>query len=164
MKKITKKFMTLFVRGILISIIIVAVILLINVNMKRMRGNISVNVGGTVYELSSVECRYVGGGDDEELTYYSTSSGLAFKNTGFRTGMYEYTFPIQTENLNISPRIFIFKSNRYDVYNLDIDIRIYEEGDNGTWNAYVYVDMNGINYQQMLENIEYNGLKFQIGP
>lgn len=156
--------MTLLVRGILISVIIVAVILLINANMKRMRGNISVNVGGTVYELGSVECRFVGGGDDEKLTYHSTSSGLAFKNTGFGTGMYEYTFPIQTENLNICPRILIFKTNRYDVYNVDIDIRIYEDGDNGTWNAYVYVDMNGINYQQIFPDIEYNDLEFQVGP
>lgn len=129
--------------------------------VNRLRGTVFVTVNGEGYQVERVHCRY----EDrrwEEVTYYTMTQdfGTAFKNRGNRYGMYEYSFPINHEEIDIEPRIRLFKTNWYRSNDIDIDVKIYE--DNGVWNADVSVTTNLTTFQESFYDIENHAIEMRV--
>lgn len=147
--------------GIIGIFVLLGIIMLIELLGIRLRGTISVTINGEEYLAEQVHCRYEDGGF-EEVTYRKMplDSKVAFENSGSRYGMYEYTFLISNEEINIEPKIRVFKTNWYKMYVTDIEIDIYE--DNGVWNADVSVEINNRTYQETFYDIENNAIEMRV--
>ncbi len=162
MKKETDmKKKTIIVIGITGIVVLLGIIMLINFLMYRLRGDISVTINGEEYPVERIECTYEET-KNEKVTYGKAfmDSGVAFKNSGMKYGMYEYTFWINTEEINIAPKIRVFKTNWHKMYDVDIDINIYE--DNGVWNAEVSVKTNLTTYKETFYNIEHQAIEMRV--
>lgn len=147
--------------GIIGIFVLLGIIMLIELLGIRLSGTISVTINGEEYLAEQVHCRYEDGGF-EEVTYRKMplDSKVAFENSGSRYGMYEYTFLISNEEINIEPKIRVFKTNWYKMYVTDIEIDIYE--DNGVWNADVSVEINNRTYQETFYDIENNAIEMRV--
>ncbi len=152
---------TIIMIGSIGIVVLAGIIVLINFLMYRLRGDISVTISGEEYLVERIECTYEET-KIEKVTYGKavTDSCVAFKNSGMKYGMYEYTFWINTEEINITPKIRVFKTNWHKMYDVDIDINIYE--DNGVWNADVSVETNLTTYQQTFSNIEHKAIEMRV--
>lgn len=147
--------------GIIGIFVLLGIIVLIDFLMFRLRGDISVTINGEEYLVEKIECIYEEA-KSEKVTYGKAfmDSGVAFKNSGSSYGMYEYIFLISNEELNIEPKIRVFKTNWYRMYIMDIDIDIYE--DNGVWNADVSVEIDNRTYQETFYDIENNAIEMRV--
>lgn len=156
-----KKTRVILFRIIGIVIVLGIISLIIFWKFNRLRGNIFVTIGGEEYLAEQVHCRYEDGGF-EEVTYRKMplDSKVAFENSGSRYGMYEYTFLISNEEINIEPKIRVFKTNWYRVCAINIDVDVYE--DNGVWNADVSVETNVTTYQETFYDIENNAIEMRV--
>ncbi|MDE6743388.1 MAG: hypothetical protein K2J95_05880 [Lachnospiraceae bacterium] len=153
---------TMIIIGIISIFVLLGIIMLIDLLRFRLRGTISVMINGEEYLVERLECTYEEG-KNEKVTYGKAfmDSGVSFRNSGTRYGMYEYAFLISTEEINIEPRIRVFKTNWYKMYVPDIEIDIYE--DNGVWNADVSVRLNNIRtYQETFYDIENNAIEMRV--
>ena len=149
-----------------IAIMVVGVILILGViafiifwNTDRLRGNISVTVNREEYLPEDLKCGYENG-TEEEVIYRSADSGIAFKNSGSRYGMYEYSFSINNGEISVEPKICVFKTNWYRIYVVNMEIDLYE--DNGLWNADVLIETNLTTYQETFYDIENNGIEMRV--
>ena len=135
--------------------------MLIDLLRFRLRGTISVTINGEEYLVERLECTYEEG-KNEKVTYGKAfmNSGVTFRNSGMKYGMYEYAFLISTEEVNIEPKIRVFKTNWYKMYVIDIEIDIYE--DNDVWNADVSVETNLTTYQETFYDIENNAIEMRV--
>lgn len=156
-----KKKMVLLFRIIGIVLALGFIFLIIFWKINRLRGNISITINGEEYFLDHLECRYEEE-SAEKVTYRKTllDSGVTFKNSGSRYGMYEYSFLISNEEINIEPKIRVFKTNWYDIYVINIDFNVYE--DNGVWNAEVYIGTNTTTYQETFYDIKNNVIEMRV--
>lgn len=147
--------------GIIGIFVLLGIIVLIDFLMFRLRGDISVTINGEEYLVEKIECIYEEA-KSEKVTYGKAfmDSGVAFKNSGSAYGMYEYIFLISKEEINIEPKIRVFKTNWYRMYIIDIDIDIYE--DNGVWNADVSVEIDNRTYQETFYDIENNAIEMRV--
>ncbi|MDE6685899.1 MAG: hypothetical protein K2K17_01125 [Lachnospiraceae bacterium] len=153
---------TIIMIGIIGVFVLLGIIMLIDLLRFRLRGTISVTINGEEYLVERLECTYEEG-KNEKVTYGKAfmDSSVSFRNSGTRYGMYEYAFLISTEEINIEPRIRVFKTNWYKMYVPDIEIDIYE--DNGVWNADVSVRLNNIRtYQETFYDIENNAIEMRV--
>ena len=152
---------TIIMIGIIGIFVLLGIIMLIDLLRFRLRGDISVTINGEEYLVEQLECTYEDG-KNEKVTYGKAfmDSGVAFKNSGSAYGMYEYIFLINKEEINIEPKIRVFKTNWYDMYIIDIDIDIYE--DIGVWNADVSVEIDNRTYQETFYDIENNAIEMRV--
>lgn len=152
---------TIIMIGIIGIIVLFGIIMLIDLLIYRLRGDISVTINGEEYLVEQLECTYEDG-KIEKVTYGKAfmDSGVAFKNSGSAYGMYEYIFLVSNEEINIEPKIRVFKTNWYRMYIMDIDIDIYE--DNGVWNADVLVEIDNRTYQETFYDIENNAIEMRV--
>lgn len=152
---------TIIMIGIIGIIVLFGIIMLINLLIYRLRGDISVTINGEEYLVEQIECIYEEA-KNEKVTYGKAfmDSGVDFKNSGMKYGMYEYTFLISKEDVNIEPKIRVFKTNWYKLYIINIDFDIYE--DNGVWNADVSVKTNLKTYQETFYDIENNAIEMRV--
>lgn len=153
---------TIILIGIIGVFVLLGIIMLIDLLRFRLRGTISVTINGEEYLVEQIECTYEDG-KNEKVTYGKAfmDTGVAFKNSGSRKGMYEYTFLISNEEVNIEPTIRVFKTNWYKMYVTDIEIDIYE--DNDVWNADVSVGLNNTRtYQETFYDIENNAIEMRV--
>lgn len=74
--------------------------------------------------------------------------------------MYEYSFLISNGDINIEPKIQVFKTNWYQIYVVHMDFNIYEE--NGIWNAEVTVEARYGTYQETFYDIENNVIEMRV--
>ncbi len=154
-----KKKMVILFRIIEIFLVVGFIALIIFWKINRLRGNISVTINGDKYLAERLECSYEDG-SDEKVTYRNNASGVAFKNSGSGYGMYEYSFFISNEEINVEPKIQVFKTNWYKIYVINMDIDVYE--DNGIWNADITVDTNVRTYQDTFYDIENNAIEMRV--
>ena len=152
---------TIIMIGIIGIFVLLGIIMLIDLLRFRLRGDISVTINGEEYLVEQLECTYEDG-KNEKVTYGKAfmDSGVAFKNSGSAYGMYEYIFLINKEEINIEPKIRVFKTNWYDMYIIDIDIDIYE--DICVWNADVSVEIDNRTYQETFYDIENNAIEMRV--
>ena len=154
-----KKVVNLFIiLGIIIVLVVIS--LIIFWNMNRMKGNVFVTIHGEECPLTGLECNYIGKDTEEKISYEINSSGMTFQNRGMLHGMYEYSFEISNGEINITPKIQVFKTNWWEIYNIRININVYEE--NETWNADVSVDVKERHYQETFYDIENNTIEFRV--
>ncbi|MDE6529445.1 MAG: hypothetical protein K2K96_01580 [Lachnospiraceae bacterium] len=150
--------------GVIGAIILLGVIWLVGfwkINLNLMRGEISVTINGEEYLLEKLACRYEDGSDEKVMFGKAfMDSGVTFTNSGSSYGMYEYTFWIHNEEINIEPKIQVFKANWYRICGINIDIDIYE--DQEVWNADVSVETNVTTYQQTFYDIENNAIEMRV--
>lgn len=155
-----KKGITIIFRCVYLAIFLAVILLVLFACLNRMRGEISITVNGADYPLKDMECIYIGGEEkDEKLTLRNTKSGLRFKSSGSLYGMYEYSFDVRDKNLDISPKILVFKTNWWKMYRMNIKIDICETKD--TWDAKVLFEKNGNTYEETYSDIENNGIEFR---
>lgn len=152
---------TIIMIGIIGIFVLLGIIMLIDLLRFRMRGTISVTINGEEYLVEQIECIYEEA-KNEKITYGKAfmGSGVAFKNSGSAYGMYEYIFLISNEEINIEPKIRVFKTNWYKMYVTGIEIDIYE--DNGVWNADVSVEIDNRTYQETFYDIENNAIEMRV--
>lgn len=144
--------------GIVIALAVI--FLIIFWNMNRMKGNIFVTINGEECLLTDLTCNYIGKDKEEKISYKTNSSGMTFQNRGLLHGMYEYSFAISNEEINIIPKIRVFKTNWWEMYNIKMDINVYEE--NEIWNADVSADIENRHYQETFYDIENNIIEFRV--
>ncbi len=156
MKKIAK----ILFRIVYISILIVVIFVVIFANINRMRGKLSVTVNGKEYLPHSLECQYVDKGTEEKIIYKNKSSRLCFKNSGSAYGMYEYSFDVNNEEINIRPKVFVFKTNWWKIQNVNLDVNVYKDGT--IWNADISAEVNGYTYNKTFNDIENNAMEYRI--
>lgn len=144
--------------GIVIALAVI--FLIIFWNMNRMKGNIFVTINGEECLLTSLTCNYIGKDKEEKISYEINPSGMTFQNRGLLHGMYEYSFAISNEEINITPKIRVFKTNWWEMYNIKMDINVYEE--NEIWNADVSADIENRHYQETFYDIENNIIEFRV--
>ncbi len=154
-----KKKMVILFRIIEIILVVGVIAFIIFWKINRLRGDISVTINGDEYFTERLECSYEDG-SNEKVRYRNNASGVAFKNSGSRYGMYEYSFLISNEEINVEPKIQVFKTNWYKIYVINIDIDVYE--DNGIWNADITVDTNITTYQDTFYDIENNAIEMRV--
>lgn len=149
-----------------IAIRVVGVILILGViafiifwKTDRLKGNISVTINGEEYLPEDLKCGYENG-TEEEVVFRPAGSGIAFKNSGSRYGMYEYSFSISNGEIDVEPKICVFKTNWYRIYVVNMEIDLYE--DNGLWNADVLIETNLTTYQETFYDIENNGIEMRV--
>lgn len=143
-----------------IVILLVVVLLIVFWNINRMKGKIFITINGEEYLLECLECKYMGEGNDEKIACEKNGSEMIFKNRGARHGMYEYSFLISNEEIEIEPQIQVFKTNWWEIYDINIDINVYE--DNEIWNADISIDIGNRCYQKTFYDIENNIIEFRI--
>lgn len=153
--------MLILFRILYVTVFLGVIFLIIFFNISRLSGTVSVTVNGERYPVERVECMYEDG-SEEKVTYRTMTrdSQTGFKNEGNHYGMYEYIFFINHEEINIEPKICLFKTNWYKMNVMDIDIKIY--GDNGVWNADVSVETKFTMYQETFYDIENNGIEMRV--
>lgn len=152
---------TIIMIGIIGIFVMLGIIVLIDFLMFRLRGDISVTINGEEYLVEQIECIYEEA-KNEKVTYGKAfmDSGVVFKNSGSAYGMYEYIFLISKEEINIEPKIRVFKTNWNRMYVVDINIDISE--DNGVWNADVSVEIDNRTYQETFYDIENNAIEMRV--
>lgn len=143
-----------------IVILLMVILLIVFWNINRMRGKIFVTINGEEYLLERLECKYEVEGNDEKIAYGKNGSEMVFKNRGARYGMYEYSFLISNEEIKIEPQIQVFKTNWWEIYDINIDINVYE--DNEIWNADISIDVDNRRYQETFYDIENNIIEFRV--
>lgn len=146
------------VLGIVIALAVI--FLIIFWNMNRMKGNIFLTINGEECQLTDLACNYIGTDKEEKISYKTNSSGMTFQNRGLLHGMYEYSFAISNEEINITPKIRVFKTKWWKLYNIKIDINVYEE--NEIWNADVSADIENRHYRETFYDIENNTIEFRV--
>lgn len=155
-----KKRITIIFRCVYGAVFLAVIFLIIFSNINRMRGEISITINGEEYLLNDLECKYIGGEESyEKLSLCDTESGFKFKSAGSRHGLYQYSFDVNYEDLNINPQILVFKSNWWEIYVMDIRIDIYKEKD--AWNAEVLFEIDGNTYQETFYDIENTEIEFR---
>ncbi len=155
-----KKRITIIFRCVYGAVFLAVIFLIIFSNINRMRGEISITINGEEYLLNDLECKYIGGEESyEKLSLRDTESGLKFKSAGSHHGLYQYSFDVNYEELNINPQILVFKSNWWEIYVMDIRINIYKEKD--AWNAEVLFEIDGNTYQETFYDIENTEIEFR---
>lgn len=141
-----------------ISLLCIFVFCVIFWNVNRIKGMISVTVNGENYLLESLECKY--GEDVEKISYERKPFGIAFKNRGSRYGMYEYSFFVRKEEFDKEFKIRVFKTNWWEIYNINMDLNIYE--DDGIWKADIFIDCDDRIYQETFDRIENDVIEFRV--
>lgn len=152
--------MVILFRILGIAIALVVIFLIVFWNINRMKGNIFVTINGKNHLPERLECKYMGEENDEKLTYEKKVSGLTFKNRGSLYGMYKYSFLISNEEISITPQIKVFKTNWWEIYDINIDINVYV--DNEIWNADISIDIGNRHYQETFYDIENNMIEFRV--
>ena len=155
-----KKIMVVLFRISYIVILLVIIFLIVFWNINRLKGNIFITINAEEYLLERLECKYVEREKDEKVTYEKNGSRMIFKNRGLLYGMYEYSFLISNEEFNIEPKIQVFKTNWWEIYDININIDIYE--DNEIWNADITIDVDNRHYQETFYDIENNIIEFRV--
>lgn len=155
-----KRVAIILFRIICIFILIAVVFVIVFANIKRMRGKLFVAINGKEYLLESLECQYVDKGTEEKVTYKNKAFSLDFKNSGSAYGMYEYSFAIKNEEVNITPKISVFKTSWWKIWNINIDVNVYE--DDKIWNADISAEVNGRTYNKMFYDIENNAIEYRV--
>ena len=142
------------------AVFLAVIFLIIFSNINRMRGEISITINGEEYQLNDLECKYIGGEESyEKLFLRDTESGFKFKSAGSGHGLYQYSFDVNYEELNINPQILVFKSNWWEIYVMDIRIDIYKEKD--AWNAEILFEIDGNTYRETFYDIENTEIEFR---
>ena len=147
--------------SIIISIIVffAVISLIVFFTMSRMKGNIFVTVNGEQYLVENMDCKYEEV-NIEKVNLKRRGDGVSFKNDGLRYGLYDYSFQINTGEINIVPQFKILKTNWWEWCGVNIYMDIYEE--DNIWNAYVHAKINGDDiYEETISNIEKNGILFR---
>lgn len=85
---------------------------------------------------------------------------MTFKNKGSMHGMYVYSIPITGEELEMTTKIFLFKTSWWKIYDLNINIDIHAEDE--LWNADVFVEVDGRVYRQTFFDIENKAVEIQV--
>lgn len=142
-----------------VILILGVIVFIIFWKTDRLKGNISVTVNGEEYLPESLSCRYEDG-TEEEVIYRSADSGIAFKNSGSRYGMYEYSFSINSGEISIEPKICVFKTNWYRINVVNMEINLFEY--NGLWIAVVFIETNLTTYQETFFDIENNDIEMRV--
>lgn len=155
-----KRIVKILFRIAYIFILIVVIFVVIFANINRMRGRLSVIVNGKEYLPHSLECQYVDRGTEEKIIYKNKSYNLCFKNSGSAYGMYEYSFDVNNEEINIRPKVFVFKTNWWKIQNVNLDVNVYKDGT--IWNADISAEVNGHTYNKTFNDIENNAIEFRI--
>lgn len=152
-----RKIMILF--GIIsISLLLLFIFCVIFWNINRIKGTISITVNGENYLLERLECKYED--NNEKISYERKPFGITFKNRGSRYGMYEYSFFVSKEEFDKEFKIRVFKTNWWEIYNIDIDLNIYE--DDGIWKADIFIDCDDRIYQETFDCIENDVIEFRV--
>ena len=155
-----RKITVIMIRMIYILILLVTIFLIIFLNTNRMKGELFVTVNGKKYLLDSLECKYVGEGTEEKVIYKNKASSLYFKNSGSVHGMYEYTFAVNNEEINIRPKISVFKTSWWKICNINIDVNVYKN--DTIWNADISAEVNGHTYNKTFNDIKNNAIEYRI--
>lgn len=125
-----------------------------------MKGELLITINGEKYLPDFLECRYIGEKIKEKIIYENDSSSLFFKNSGSVHGMYEYSFVIKDEEINISPKIYVFKTSWWKMCNINIDVNVYR--DDKIWNADISAKVNGYTYNKTFYDIENNVIEYRV--
>ncbi|MDE6761762.1 MAG: hypothetical protein K2J90_13975 [Lachnospiraceae bacterium] len=156
MKKVT----IILFRIAYIFILIVVIFIVIFTNINRMRGKLSVTINEKEYLPDSLECQYVDKGTEEKIIYKNKSSRLCFKNSGSAYGIYEYSFDVNNEEINIRPKVSVFKTDWWKIQNINLDVNVYK--DDTIWDAAISAEVNGRTYNKTFNDIENNAIEFRI--
>ncbi|MCM1180335.1 MAG: hypothetical protein NC347_08780 [Clostridium sp.] len=146
-------------RIIYILILIVIIFLIVFCNTNRMKGKLFVTVDGEKYLPDLLECNYEER-KEEKIQYKNHSSVLYFKNSGSAYGMYEYSFSIKNEEIDTMPKVSVFKTSWWKIYNINIDINVYRDGE--IWNADISAEVNGGTYHKTFYDIQNNAIEYRI--
>lgn len=155
-----KKIVTLLFRFIYLSIFCLVAFLIIFYCINKIRGEVTLTINGEKQSIDSLECWYEGEDINNSTTYHVTSSGLKYKCHGSRYGMYECIFNINHDDIIISPKFYIFKTNWWKVYIVNFDMIIYQEGE--LWNADIMCNINGRVQQKTFYDIQNNPIEFRV--
>lgn len=126
----------------------------------RISGKAAVTLNGEKYLLTDLECNDLDRGGEKVVTRSVGSSPLYFMSRGFQYGMYEYSFPIRNEEINIRPRIRVFKTNNWANYNLDIKVELIKV--QNIWNGDITVKVNGRSYTESVVDLEHNEMAIRV--
>ncbi len=118
----------------------------------RIGGKASVILNGEKYLLTDLECSYLDHDGEIVKTRHMGRAPMYFMSGGFQYGMYEYSFSISNEEINIRPRIRVFKTNIRARYNLDIKVELIKVQD--IWNGEITVKVNGRTYTESFEDLK----------
>lgn len=126
----------------------------------RINGKAFVTLNGEEYLLTDLECSYPDHDGEIVKTRCIGSAPMYFMSGGFQYGMYEYSFPISNEEINIRPRIWVFKTNNWANYNLDIKVELVKAQD--IWNGDITVKVNGRSYTESVVDLEHNEMAIRV--
>ena len=126
----------------------------------RISGKASVTLNGEKYLLTDLECSYPDHDGEIVKTPCIGSAPMYFMSGGFQYGMYEYSFPISNEEINIRPRIWVFKTNNWANYNLDIKVELIKV--QNIWNGDITVKVNGRSYTESVVDLEHNEMAIRV--
>lgn len=146
-------------RVVCIVILLLMISLMILQNISRMKGTISIYFDEEKYFLEGLECNYVGGGN-ERLICEKGPSFTSFRNHGLRHGMYEYSFAICKGDFDQRVKVMVFKTNWWEVYNIDLKINVYQN--NGAWETDVFTDIDGYTYHETYRGTENEEIVFRV--
>lgn len=150
-----KKYIKRLVLFIMVMVIFLAGFFLIH----RMSGKIAVTVQGERESVTDLECRS-SSLERQDRVLYIGSFPTFFMNSGLNHDMYEYSFTVRNGEINVTPRIQVFKTNALAKYNLDIGVDIVKAGE--VWNGDILVKVNGRTYTESFVDIEHNAMTIRV--
>lgn len=146
-------------RVICLFVIAIAVLLTCFFLIHRMSGKIAITVNGEKELLTDLECKLLSFEKQDRMLYIGRSPTF-FMNSGAAYDMYEYSFDVSNEEINVVPRINVFKTNWWKKYNLDISVNIYKAEE--MWNGDITVKVNGRTYTESFVDIEHNEMSIRV--
>lgn len=145
-------------KSLVLLIMVMVVIFCSFFLIHRMSGKIAVTVQGERESVTDLECR--SSSERQDRIWYIGSFSTFFMNRGLNHDMYEYSFTVRNEEINVMPRIQVFKTNALAKYNLDIGVDIVRAGD--VWNGDITVKVNGRTYAESFVDIEHNAMTIRV--
>ena len=146
-------------KGLILFIMVMVIFLAGFFLIHRMSGKITVTVNGEKELLTDLECKSLSLEKQERMLYIG-GSPVVFMNSGTSHDMYEYSFGISNEEMNVIPRIQVFKTNSWAKYSLDINVNIYNAEE--MWNGNITVKVNGRTYTEDFVDIEHNEMAIRV--
>lgn len=148
-----------YIKSLVLLIMVMLVIFCSFFLIHRMSGKIAVTVQGERELVTDLECRSSSLERQDRILYIG-SSPIFFMNSGLNHDMYEYSFTVRNGEINVMPRIQVFKTNALVKYNLDIGVDIVKAGE--VWNGDISVKVNGRTYTESFADIEHNAMMIRV--
>lgn len=144
----------------IIILFVLLIVIAIFFYIDKIKGKVYANIDGTTCNVDLIKLTYNEKEGVENVKSKNKSNKLEFKNHGSKHGLYEYTFMISNDEITITPRIRVFKSDWWDVMNITLSIDVYNT--NGEWNTKISAEVNGRKYEKIFYDIENTDIEYRI--